>query len=125
MPPADTKLRLLVRHSAAEQDVALATELLKHLDVVQRFAGVDVWTDARIRGGDNWRQAIEHAIEQADVAIMLLSADFLTSDGFMDVEVPQLLERHGAGKLRVIPIVLRSCTWEIHPWLKDLQPLPK
>ncbi len=125
MPAADPKLRLLVRHSAAAQDVALAGELLRHLEVVQRFAGVDIWTDARIRAGDDTRQEIQRAIEQADVALLLLSADFFASDGLVEVDVPQFLERHRAGKLRVIPVLLRSCLWEVHPWLNALHPLPK
>ena len=125
MPSTEQKLRVLVRHSAAEKDVALAGELLQHLDPLRRFAGVDVWSEARIRPGDDWREAIPRAIDQADVALVLLSADFLATDGLMDVEVPRLLERHRTGALRVIPVVLRSCLWEVHPWLKDLHPLPK
>ncbi len=125
MRSVDPKLRLLVRHSAAAQDVALAGELLRHLEVVERFAGVDIWTDARIPPGDDTRREIQRAIDRADVAILLLSADFFASNLLLDVEVPQLLERHRAGKLRVIPIVLRSCLWQMHPWLKELHPLPR
>src|SRR3954470_659857 len=125
MPPADRKLRLLVRHSAAERDVALAGELLGHLRPLERFTGVDVWSDARIRAGDTTRREIDRAIDQADVALVLLSSDFLSSDVLVGVEVPKLLARHRDGTLRVIPIVLRSCLWEIHPGLKDLHPVPK
>ncbi len=125
MPTATPKLRLLVRHSSAAQDVALAGELLRHLEVAQRFGGVDIWTDTRIRAGDDTRREIQRAIAQADVALLLLSADYFASDGLVEREVPQLLERHRAGQLRVIPIVLRSCLWEMHPWLAELRPLPK
>src|SRR5579863_8972508 len=125
MPPTAPKLRLLVRHSAAPQDVALAGELLAHLRPLERFAGLDVWSDARIRAGDETRREIERAIDEADVALLLLSSDFFASDGLVEVEVPQLLERHRAGKLRVIPVLLRSCLWDVHPWLKELDPLPK
>ena len=119
MPPTNPTLRVLVRHSAAPKDVPLAEELLQHLDPLKRFAGIDVWSEARIRPGDDWRQEILRAIDQADVALVLLSADFLATDGLVDVEVPRLLERHRDGGLRVIPVVLRACLWEVHPWLKD------
>jgi hypothetical protein len=125
MPSSEEKLRVLVRHSAAEKDVALARELLQHLEPLKRFAGVDVWSEARIRPGDDWRDEIRRAIDQADVALLLLSSDFLAADGLMDVEVPRLLERHRAGALRVIPVLMRSCLWEAHPWVKDLRPLPR
>jgi nucleotide-binding universal stress UspA family protein len=112
MPTTEQQLRVLVRHSAAEKDVALAGELLRHLDPVKRFAGVDVWSEARVRPGDDWRDEIRRAIDHADVALVLLSSDFLAADGIMDVEVPRLLERHRSGALRVIPVLLRSCLWK-------------
>src|ERR1700678_4058609 len=124
MPAAEPKFRLLVRHSADPKDVALAGELLRHLELVQRFSGVDVWSDTRIRAGDEPRREIARAIDEADAALLLLSADFFASDFLQDVEVPRLLERHRRGQLRVIPVLLRSCAWEFHPWLKDLHPLP-
>ncbi len=125
MPPADPKLRLLVRHSAAPKDQALAEELLGHLRPLERFAGLDVWSDARIRAGDDGRREIARAIQEANVALLLLSADFFASDGLVEVEVPQLLERHRAGQLRVVPVLLRSCLWDVHLWLRVLHPLPK
>lgn len=125
MLPADSKLRLLVRHSAAPKDQALAEELLGHLRPLERFAGLDVWSDVRIKAGDETRREIQRAIDQADVALLLLSSDFFASDGLVEREVPRLLERHRAGQLRVIPVLLRSCLWNVHPWLRELSPLPK
>jgi TIR domain len=125
MSGTDAKLRLLVRHSASPKDVTLAEELLGHLRPLQRFAGIEVWSEDRIRPGDDWRSETRKAIDQADVVLVLLSADFLATDRLLDEEVPQLLERVQAGKLRVIPVVLRSCLLEVHPWLEALKPLPR
>jgi hypothetical protein len=122
---AKRPLRLIVRHSGNERDAGLAQELLAHLRPLERFAGVNVWTDDGIVAGDLKGARIDEAIEQADVALLLLSADFLASDTLQDVEVPKLLKRHEAGSLRVIPVLLRSCAWEMHPWLAELHPLPK
>jgi hypothetical protein len=118
-------LRVLVRHSGSSKDTNLANELLAHLRPLERFAGIDLWTNDRIRAGDVTRKEIERAIEGADVALLILSADFFSSDTLQEVEVPRLLERHRACSLRVIPVVLRSCTWEVHPWIAELHPLPK
>lgn len=125
MPSPHAKLRLLVRHSDSAKDLALTKDLLDHLKLLERFAGVDVWSDARLRAGDAARQEIERAILHADVALLLLSSDFFGSNGLMDIEVPLLLERHRRGTLRVIPVLLRSCVWEVHPWLAELHPLPR
>jgi hypothetical protein len=120
----DRLLRVLLRHSGSARDTELANELLAHLRPLERF-GVDVWTEDRIRAGDQTRNEIDVAISEADVALLLLSADFLGSDILQDVEVPKLLERHRVGALRVIPVVLRFCIWDAHPWLSELRPLPK
>src|SRR5512132_3192348 len=125
MPPADPKLRLLVRHSDSSKDLVLAEELLGHLKPLQRFAGLDVWSDARLRAGDETRREIERAIDQANVALLLLSSDFFSSDTLLDVEVPKLLEKHRQGLLKIIPVLLRSCLWDAHPWLSELHPLPR
>lgn len=125
LPTAAPGLRLLVRHSAGVEDVTLAEQLLRHLDILKRFSGVDVWSDTRIQAGDDARGEVERAIQQADVALLLLSADFFASDFLQEVEVPRLLERHRSGELRVIPVLLRSCVWEVHPWLSELPALPR
>lgn len=119
------KLRLLVRHSAAAKDIALAEELLSYLRPLERIAGLDVWTEARILPGDETWTEIQRAIEQADVALPLLSADFFASAELVEREMPCLLERRRAGQLRIVPVLLRSCLWDIYPWLKELDPLPK
>src|SRR5690349_7201909 len=125
MRSADPKLRLLVRHSDSSKDRALAKELLDHLRPLQRFANLDVWSDARLRAGDETRREIDRAIGQADLALLLLSADFFAADTLLDVEVPKLMEKHRHGSLKVVPVLLRSCLWEAHPWLAELHPLPR
>jgi hypothetical protein len=125
MPTTDLKFRVFVLHSTASKDAILADELLGHFRPLERFAGLDVWSESRIQAGSEICREIERAIDQADVALVLLSPDFFASDALHVAKVPRLSERHLAGKLRVIPVLLRSCLWEAHPWLAALQPLPR
>jgi hypothetical protein len=123
--PADRQIRFLVRYSGHVRDVTLADELLRHMDVLTRFAGIDLWTDTRIKAGDTTQREIDQAIDQAHVALLLISSDFLASDTLLEHEVPRLLSRHQEGQVRVILVLLRSCLWKAHPWLKDLYSLPR
>jgi hypothetical protein len=82
---------------------------------------VDVWSDDAILPGEDWRAAITAGLDGADVAILLLSAGFLASRFINDEEVPRLLARRAKEGVRVIPVLLRSCPWEMHPVLKTLQ----
>ncbi|MDP3225463.1 MAG: toll/interleukin-1 receptor domain-containing protein, partial [Rubrivivax sp.] len=106
-------------------DEAKKNTLNKHLTVLTR-AGValDVWDDRRIQGGDDWRQEIRQAIEGCDIALLLISADFLISKFILDEEVPRLLERRVQAQVRVIPIILGPCQWQLVPWLAPLQARP-
>jgi hypothetical protein len=63
-------------------------------------------------------------LNSARVILLLISADFLASPYCYDVEMKRALERHEAGEVRVIPIILRPCDWHASPFSK-LQALPK
>ena len=83
------------------------------------------WHDRTISGGDDWELQIREAMDQADVAILLVTAEFLGSEFIRTVEVPRLLERHRAGKLRLYPIIVSHCAWKRVDWLGALQCRPK
>src|ERR1051326_6962504 len=54
--------------------------LVTQLGVLAQDAKLALWDDRRIAAGDDWLPAIEAAIQSSDVALMLISADFLTSN---------------------------------------------
>lgn len=56
--------------------------------------------------------------------MLLVSADFLSSDYCYDIEMSRALERHASGSARVIPVILRACDWADARFGK-LQALPK
>ncbi|MEM8950958.1 MAG: toll/interleukin-1 receptor domain-containing protein [Pseudomonadota bacterium] len=96
----------------------------KQLDVLGMEGILDVWKDRRIAAGDDWRDEIEQAIEQADVAVLLISADFLTSGFIRDEEVGPFLERRRRDGMRVIPILIHPCPWHRVDWLAKIQMRP-
>jgi DNA-binding NtrC family response regulator len=98
--------------------------LLEHLQGLAQFSGVDTWTEDRIRPGDEWQVEIDAGLAVADVALLLLSPSFLASKFINDDEVPKLLMRHANGGVRIIPVLLKACTWESHPVLGKFQMLP-
>lgn len=85
---------------------------------------VSVWVDRdHIGPGDDWNDEIESAMNAADVAVLLVSPQFLASDFVREVELPRLLERHRQG-LRLVPILVAPCSWESHKWLHALEVRP-
>jgi tetratricopeptide (TPR) repeat protein len=110
--------------SYAHEDETLLKELVKHLSQLQRDGLIENWHDREITAGAEWAGKIDEHLEAADIVLLLVSADFLSSRYCYDVEMKRALERHDSGKARVIPIILRPADWETSPFAK-LQALPK
>lgn len=123
MIPTFTRLRLIVRHSS--HDDLLAERFLRHLSTLANRCSLEVWTEDEIPVGASICDHIERAISQAHVAILLLTPELLASDVFQRVDLPSLQTRACTDGLRIVPILLKSCTWKMHPWLSGLQLLPR
>lgn len=111
--------------SYAHKDEAFKDELITMLASMQRQGIIDAWQDRRIEPGDEWYQAIQTAMNECDLAVLLVSKNFLASRFINDEEVPRLLQRRKAEGMRVIPIIIRPCMWSSEPVLRDLQALPQ
>jgi TIR domain len=64
-------------------------------------------------------------MERADVAVLLVSANSLTSKFILKEEIRRLLERRKAEGLHVFPVILKACTWQRVPWLAAMQVRPR
>src|SRR5689334_2597186 len=101
-------------------------DLLKpHLLMLERANRLTIWDDRKIDAGDTWYDEIKNAMEDAEVAVCLISADYLASDFCVKEEIPYLLERRQTKGLVLIPILIRPCAWKAIDWLKAIQMLPR
>ncbi|MGK7912289.1 MAG: COR domain-containing protein [Synechococcus sp.] len=120
MPNAPLKLF----YSYSHEDEALRDQLETHLKLLQREGHIAPWHDRRITAGDEWKDEIDTNLEQADIVLLLISADFIASDYCYEKEGERALERRETGKTLVIPVILRECDWQSSPF-SQLQALPK
>lgn len=121
----DPSFPLKVFISYSHKDEEFKNELGTMLAGLQRRGIVDAWEDRRIEAGDEWNQSIQDAMNECDLAILLVSADYLASRFIQEDEQPRLLQRRQDLQLRVIPIIVRPCPWQSEAVLKDLQALPR
>lgn len=110
--------------SYSHEDEKWKDRLVTHLGVLQQEGLLDLWDDRRIGAGEAWYEKIEEAIEKVKVAVLLVSANFLTSKFILGEEVPRLLERQGEG-LRIFPIIIRPCAWKRVNWLSRMNLRPR
>ena len=110
--------------SYARQDEDLRNELAKHLKILERQGIIDTWCDRDIQAGSERAIEIDERLNEADIILLLVSADFVASDYCYDVELKRALERHSHGEARVIPIISRPLDWQNTPFGK-LKVLPR
>ncbi len=106
------------------EDRCSCERIIKHLNGLSFNGGLEVWTDNMIGAGDDWYSQIEIAIENATVAILLVSADFLASRFIRGEEIPRLFERRQQDGMRMFPLICSPCVWEKVEWLRRMQVRP-
>lgn len=106
--------------SYAHEDEDLRDRLEKHLSMLKREGAISAWHDRRIVAGDPLNEVIDERLQQADIILLLVSADFLASEYCYGVEMKRAMERHADGSTRVIPVILKHCDWQSAPFGKLL-----
>lgn len=120
-PEPSRKVRLFF--SYAQKDEDLRRGLGEHLKGLLGSGLVERWDDRNIPSGSSWGEQISEKLEQADVVLFLVSPPFMKSGYSQAAEVKRAVELHEAGKLRVIPVIVRPADWAPAPFAK-LQALP-
>ncbi|HNL39238.1 MAG TPA: toll/interleukin-1 receptor domain-containing protein, partial [Saprospiraceae bacterium] len=85
---------------------------------LRRSGKVEPWNDHDIRPGEEWDHAIKKNLADAEVIILLVSADFINTDYIWEVEIKAAMERHERGEAVVIPVFVKPCDWQGMPFGK-------
>lgn len=110
--------------SYSKHDREYLEQLLRHLSVLRRKGKIAAWDDHQILPGEEWDDAVKNQLAQAEIILLLISADFLATDYIWDVEIKTAMERHAQNAVQVVPIVLRACSWEEDTPFGKLNGLP-
>jgi len=118
-----TKPAIFISYS--HKDEKWKDRLVTQLGVLEQQGTFEVWTDREIGAGEDWNQKIEDALQNARIAIFLVSANSLTSHFILKEEVVRMLERRTREGLRIIPIIVGDCLWQRVEWLARMQVRPQ
>src|SRR5271157_2598118 len=83
--------------SYSHKDERMREKLEKHLSALRRENVIAGWHDRKIMPGTEWKDQIDEHIETARIILLLVSAEFLSSDYCYDVELKRAIARHDAG----------------------------
>jgi TIR domain len=111
-------------YSYAHKDERWRKRIETHLSMLQRQGFITGWHDRNINAGATWAGEIDEHLADADIILLLISPDFLSSDYCYSVEMMKAMERHSAGEARVVPVILRPTDVKGTPF-EHLQFLPK
>jgi len=114
---------LVISYSHADEK--WRDELRKFLKPLVRQKRLRVWDDTAIDAGEQWWEEIMKAFRSANVAILLMSPDFLASDFITQQEWPFLIDRAKMqeGGMRLLWLAVRPSGFEHEPDIKALQAL--
>lgn len=110
--------------SYSHEDETYLRKLIAHLSPLERTGAILTWFDRSIEAGQDFAAAIEKQLADADIVLLLVSANFVMSDYCYKKEMRTALERHSRGELRVVPIVITPVDFSKTPFAR-LQALPR
>jgi len=122
--PANSKHpRVFISYSHKDED--WKNRLIPHLRALEQQGEITLWDDRKINPGEDWYPAIKKELEQAAVAICLISADYLASGFINREEIPELKLRRSRDGMLLLPILVRPCPWKTVQWLRGIQMFPR
>lgn len=115
----DNHIKVFISYSHV--DKAWLDRLRVHLTPLKQEHEVDIWEDTRLKPGSKWRSDIRSAIEKANVAILIISADFLASEFIRTNELPPLLKAAEEEGVLILPIIASPSLFSLTPSISQFQ----
>jgi tetratricopeptide (TPR) repeat protein len=107
--------------SYSHKDSDWLEKLGPHLRSLEKQWPLVVWHDRKIQPGEKWQSEIHEALQAANVAVLLISADFIASDFISDEELPALLKAAQEKGVVLLPVILSPCGYDQNEFLRNLQ----
>lgn len=95
--------------SYSHKDEKWLIRVKTHLKSLGIYYDIDEWDDQKLRPSDKWEEEITKALNNATIAILLFSADFMASDFINRRELQPLLEKASHNGVKIIPIMVSPC----------------
>ena len=107
--------------SYSHKDAEWLEEVKVHIKPLERFYGIEEWDDQKLRTSDKWREKISNALNDATIAVLLISPYFVASDFIVNNELQPLLENAEKKGVKIMPVMVSPCETIEESGLSDYQ----
>ena len=125
------KIKIFVSYAHSNEDWIAKEGKFKLIPWLERqlHGRVDIWTDHALKQqiGEEYTKLIRDKIMQADISILLISQDFVSSQYITDIELPLIRQCYMVGTMKIVPLLITSLTQKGKDkisWIFDLQTYP-
>ncbi len=94
------------------KDERFLKEFKTNISPILRVSQLDLWDDTRIKPGEDWNLQIEEALNNSDIAILLVSENFIASDFIYKEELQPILKKAKEKGLTIFWIYISPCLFE-------------
>ncbi len=109
-----------------QKDEILLLELAKHMSVLRRQHLITVWNECQIEPAKEAQEVVLDQLNQADIILLLVSPDFMTSDFCSSAEMKRVLARHRTNDASALLLIMRPVSLDV--WkdvlFENLEALP-
>ncbi len=110
--------------SYSHKDKHMKDKLIAHMNSLIRQKYISLWFDNMILPGKEIDKEVLSALQSSQIVLLLLSADYLTSDYCYQVEMEEAMVLRDKKKLEIVPILLRPVDLKGTP-IDNLMTLPE
>lgn len=128
----EKKIKIFVSYSHDNKDWVegdIEKTLIPWLKKQLKRSNVIFWTDQILANhiGEEYRVNIKKNIDDADIALLLISQEFSTSDFILDYELPWIKEAFDNSRLKIVPLLISKVSdlgKNNISWIFELQTIP-
>lgn len=79
-----------------------------HLEPLHTIGLIEIWCDKSIVAGERWEEEIQRAVGRSEIAVLVISKNFLDSVFISQVELPLILGAHEQRGLSILPFIVEA-----------------